>query len=277
MEALTMTPESQTSRHLPPAEAWRSPDKWIDIKTGLPREGIERLKLPTDDRKFVMTRQAIHYVLDTLFCPDYEWEFSSKDPQTRPDDHHFYFNEAEYAPDANNGLLIPMRFRESPTMIGRMPRQLHNVMHAFTIKPEMPEIDAMSEYLDAYALAMAAFRRLFDTAKDTVEARKQFPKRRQSVAAGKVSPADTDDSFAEQYMRSFFEDHFNAYSRAVKELEQIDNIGIVYPDDLNINKLKPHLVIEKFGTIVTRRHIDYTPLVVSHKQSSKLLSLQLSL
>jgi hypothetical protein len=257
------TTELQPSRRLPPPEAWKEPERYIDLTTGLILPGVEKLVLPTDDRGFVITNQSVRYVLDSLLQSDYGWTYHQDDPLTRPDNHHFYFDAFEYTPSENDGSDIPIRFRELPTMIGRMPRQLHNVFHDLTLKPEMPEIDAMKEYIDSYDLAYRAFKKLFETAKDTVAAQRLFLKRRKSVATGAVVPIDPYDSIGEKYMRSFFEEHFEAYSRAIDALTEIDNTSVMYPGEINVNKLKPHLVVSKFGRVVTRRCVDYMPLFVS--------------
>lgn len=261
MATSTLTPELQSSRRLPPAEAWKEPKKWIDIESGRALPDIEKLKLPVDDRRFVMTDKAVSFVLDSLFWPDYEWAYDKNDPQTRPDDHHFYFDEAEYAPSRNGGSFTPIKFRELPTVIGRMPRQLHNTFHDLTLKPQMPEIDDMANYVDSYELAYRAFKKLFETAKDTVIAQQLFQKRRRSIALGGVVPHDQNDSVAEAFMRSFFEEHFAAYSRAADVLSEIDNKDIVYPGELNINRLRPSVAVRKFGEVVTRRCVNYMPLI----------------
>lgn len=267
MSESVMTSELQPSRRLPPAEAWKSPKDWIDLKTGKILPNIEKLELPTDDRNFVITDQAVRLVLDTLFWPDYEWPYNPFDPEIRPDNHHFYFEAADYSPEANGGLIVPRRFRETPTMIGRMPRQLHDVFHDATNKPKMPEIDAMEEYVDSYDLAHLVFKNLFDKAKEAVAAQELFPKRRKSVALGAVIPKGPDDSIGEGYMRSFFEEHFRAYSQAVNAAIQIDNQAIAYPGELNIDKGEPQLVLQKLGGVVMRRCVDMLPLIPGYQQA----------
>lgn len=261
MTVALLTPETQSTRRLPPAEAWNEPEKWIDTETGLALPGVKKIILPTDDRRFVKTDAAVEYVLDTLFKTGYEWNFDYDDPETRPDEHHFYYERADYSSRANNGSLVPYKFRRLPTLIGRMPRQLHNAFHDLTVRPEIPEIEAMQNYIDAYALAYNAFKNLFDTAKITVEAMKMFPQRRQDVALGRVIPKTEDDYIGEEYMRSFFKEHFSAYSDAVDAFIATENKDIIYPDYSSIEKAKPHQVVSKLGRVVSRTCIDYVTAV----------------
>lgn len=253
--------ENARSRRLPPLEAWKKPDKWIDFSTGLPKQSISKFVLPTDDRGFLNPDEVVEYVEDKFFWKDYDWPYSHEDPETAPDDHHFYHTEAEYSPLQNNGNLVPSRFRELPTVVGRMPRQFHNVIHDFTTKPEMPEMDAMQDYYRSYLLAYRAFKNLIESAKNTSQASHMFTQRQRDVNDGKVMPSDPDDAVAKEIMRDFFIKHFDAYSRSVDHLMLLPERSLIVPDSTGIRQNKPHIIVKKMGKYMVRNSINYTAIL----------------
>lgn len=61
------------SPHLPRPEAWKEPERWINLKTGRPLSDIEKIQLPTDNRGIINTDRAVELVKTTLFQDDYDW------------------------------------------------------------------------------------------------------------------------------------------------------------------------------------------------------------
>jgi len=253
--------EDTRSRRLPPVEAWKQPDRWMDLSTGLAKPYRSKFVLPTDDRGFLNPDQVIESVEDTFFWKDYDWPFSHGDAETAPDDHHFYHTEADYSPLQNDGNHTPSRFRELPTVIGRMPRQFHNVIHDFTSKPEMPDLDAMDEYNRSYLLAHRAFKNLIASAKNTTQASHMFTQRQRAVRDGKILPADPEDIVAKEMMKDFFTKHFNAYSRSVSHLMLLPERSLIVPDSEEIHQHKPHIVVKKVGKYMLRSSINYTSVL----------------
>ena len=253
--------ENVRSRRLPPLEAWKKPDKWLDISTGLPKPFISKLVLETDERGFLNPDQVVEHVEDVFFWKDYDWPYSQNDPETAPDDHHFYHTEAEYSPAQNDGNVIPSRFRELPTVVGRMPRQFHNAIHDFTTKPEMPELDAMGDYYKSYLLAHRAFKNLIASAKNTSQASHMFTQRQKALEDGRVLPSDPDDIVVKEMMKDFFSKHFAAYSRSVDHLMLLPERSLIVPDIEEIHQHKPHIVIKKVGKYMLRNSINYTPIL----------------
>jgi hypothetical protein len=256
IEAITL--ENSPSRRLPPLEAWKQPDKWVDVQTGLPKPFISKLVLETDDRGFIDPDRVVEHIEDVFFWKDYDWPFESDDLETAPDDHHFYHTSYEYSPRMNNGSKVPKQFRELPTVIGRMPRQFHNVIHDFTRKPDIPDVDAKQEYVKSYLLAHAAFKNLIMTAKNTTKASQMFSQRQQAIMSGAVVPADLGDIVAKEMMKDFFSKHFNAYSRSIDRFLITPESSLVVPD-IQLNKTeKPHLLLRKMGKYALRSSINYT-------------------
>jgi len=249
------------SRHLPPLEAWKKPDKWINISTGFPKPFISKFILPTDERGFLNPDQVVEYVEDNFFWKDYDWPYDQNDLETAPDDHHFYYTEAQYSPARNGGDVIPSRFRELPTVVGRMPRQFHNVIHDFTTQPEMPDRDAMAEYYKSYLLAHRAFKNLIESAKNTTYASHMFTQRQRALEEGSVTPADPEDIVVKEMMRDFFSKHFSAYSRSVDHLMLLPERSLILPNLEEIHQQKPHIVIKKLGKYMLRNSINYTPIL----------------
>lgn len=250
---------AEYSRRLPPPDAWKRPSRWIDLSTGLPRSDASKLVLPTDDRGFVKTDESVEYVLDYFFWPDYDWPYSSSDPETALDRHHFQHRAAAYLPVNFNGSTIPSKFREIPTRVGLMPRQLHNVFHDFTAEPVMPDFDAMLEYHQNYMLAYQAFSKLINSAKNVASASRMFSRRYEAINSGRLIPKDESDTIAQEMMRDFFERHFEQYGRAVIEVMRFEGGDFIapVPDKTLFNK--PHLVARRMGKLVTQNHINFIP------------------
>jgi len=258
-ERLDLHPHDQYSPSLPPLEAWKDPEAWLDLKTGLPKKGIEKLQLipgeTLDDRGFVKIDELVDYVMRTLFRDDYNWRFDPTNFDSRFDNHHFYYNAAEYEPGVNNGILVPRQFRETPTNIGRMRRPVHNTFHAFVQKPRMPDVEAMHEYNMSYQLAHAAFKRLYLAAHETVNVMGSFSSRRQSIASGAVTPKDEYDSFAEEFLRTNFNRNFTRYSGEVERFRDTQGKEIVYKEHEAIKVTRPIVVVRKMGAIVNRKAV----------------------
>lgn len=159
---------------LPPADAWkRDPG------------GLLRTPVPADDRGFVLPEETIEVVL-AYFEQDYIWpvDWSKNAPQIlRPDDHHFHWMAAHYrkqlfcGPDAS----VPAKFRDLPTNRGILPRQFHNVLHKYTLPPDVPRLGDMARYLESFEIARQLFRsaeralrvnELFERADSTAELEK---------------------------------------------------------------------------------------------------------
>ena len=253
--------ENARSRRLPPLEAWKKPDKWIDLRSGLVKPSISQLVLDTDERGFLDTDQVVEQVEDMLFWKDYDWPFSRNDPQTAPDDHHFYHTEADYSLARNNGNPIPSLFRELPTVVGRMPRQFHNAIHDFTAKPEMPDLDAMEEYHNSYQLAHRAFKSLMVSATMTTQASRRFTEHQHAVSNRDDTLIDPDDIVAQEMMKDFFSKHFAEYSRSVDLVMSLPQRSLIIPESEKLNQYKPHVVIKKVGKYMLQKSINYTPIL----------------
>ena len=253
--------ENARSRRLPPLEAWKKPDKWIDLRSGLVKPSISQLVLDTDERGFLDTDQVVEQVEDMLFWKDYDWPYTFDDQETAPDDHHFYYYKSEYSVQSNEGNPIPNRFRELPTVKGTMPRQFHNAIHDFTRKPDMPNIDAMGEYYMSYMLAHRAFKSLIASAKNTRNASQMFSHRRKSLANGTIQLSEHGDVVAQEMMRDFFSKHFEAYSRSVDTIANLEERLLIISDMNETYQHKPHVAIKRLGRYVSQSTINYTPLL----------------
>lgn len=256
-----VVPTQEYSRRLPPPEAWKHPNLWLDFSTGLVKPDIQRLVLPTDDRQLLRPDEVVELVNDTYFWPDYDWPYDPQDPETAPDDHHFYFTAQSYHPDEHAGNDTPKRFRELPTHIGRMPRQFHNAIHDLTQTPAVPQIETMEHYHDSYKLAHQAFKRLIETARKATEAQTRFGIRRRSLQMGLVDPSSPHDEVGQEILRSFFAKHFAAYSESFeiwRALPAPEKSLLEIPD---VNVYKPHLIVRRLGKVASRQHINFVPVI----------------
>lgn len=238
---------------LPPLEAWKDPEAWLDMKTGLPKTTISLIPPVLDERGFVVIDAFVDRIESELFHDGIAWSRDLQNYETRTDDHHFYFTEEEYSRAANNGNEIPKRFRELPINIGRMQRQRHNVIHAFAEKPAMPKTEDMRDYIRTYNMAHMAFKRLYVTANETVSLMSSFTQRRTSIANKLVIPSDDDDRVGEEYLKSTFSRHYDRYTEAVEIFKETENKDIFYKGHEAIKITRPTVVARKFGSIVSRK------------------------
>lgn len=252
---------STRSRRLPPPEAWKDPSRWINVSTGLVKPGIEKIVLPTDDRTLLRPDQVVEIVNDQFFWPDYDWPYDAQDPETAPDDHHFYFTAASYHPRLHGDSLVPRRFRELPTHVGWMPRQFHNAIHDLTATPAVPEIDVMEDHYQAYLLAYQSFKRLIDAARKTSRVSAEIGQRHRAITRGHVIPSQGEDIVAEEFYRSFFARHFEEYSRTVEDWQSLppsDRALLGLPE---LTRYKPHDVVRKLGGAASRRHLNFVTVL----------------
>lgn len=247
--------DDQYSPSLPPFEAWKRPEKWLNLDTGLPKRNIDKIEPPVDERGFIDIDAFVPLVQSTFFVDDYEWPYDPQNYETRTDDHHFYFDAYMYGKTMNFGDDTAKKFRELPPNVGRMPRQFHNTIHALTERPYMPDRDEMYDYVRSYQLANLAFKRLYRAAHKTVNIMGSFTVRRQNVAEGLVTPSDDDDSIAEEILRMSFKRHFNEYSDAVERFKETEGKEIVYKDHEAIKVTRPIIVARKIGAIVNRKSV----------------------
>jgi len=246
--------DAAPSRRLPPFEAWKDPEEWLDLHTGLPKRHTEKIPVPYKDG-LVDIDTFVGTISSTLFSPDYEWPFNPHDIQTRPDDHHFYFTKNEYDPLYHDGNEIPQQFRELPINLGRVPRQFHNVIHDLTEKPRMPDAELMHDYIRQYHLAHAAFKNLYISAKQTLDAMGLFPARRETVARKLLIPKYDDDAIGEEVLRLQFRKHFSNYERAVEQYMETEGKEIVYKEHETLKVTRPQVVVRKVGAVVSRRSV----------------------
>lgn len=248
------TEAAALSRRLPPIEAWKDPEQWLDFSTGLSKKGVDLI--PVDYKAGLVDIDTfVSTVASTLFRSDYEWQFNPKDIQTRPDDHHFYFTKNEYDPRFHNGDDRPQQFRELPVNLGRVPRQFHNALHDFTEKPLMPDDELMHDYIQTYHLAHTAFKNLYVSAKLTLDAMGLFPVRRETVARKLIVPKYDDDAIGEEILRRRFKKHFAHYERAVDHYLETEGKEIVYKEHETLKVTRPQVVVRKIGSVVNRRSV----------------------
>lgn len=249
------------SRRLPPLEAWKRPDLWIDVSTGLKKPDVPKLVLPTDDRGLLHPEEIVDMALDLFFWPDYEWPFNPRDPETAPDDHHFYHPARAYRPENHDSNEIPKRFRELPIHIGTIPRQMHNVLHDYFEQPTMPSMEVMDDRYQTYILVRQIFKRLIETAKKTTDAQALFDMRRRSIELGGIDPARPFDDVGEEFLRSFFAKHFAAYSEMVEAWQALPESEKSLLSVPEVKKYRPHLVVRSLGRVANRRNINFVPLL----------------
>lgn len=249
------------SPHLPPADAWKQPDKWIDTRMGLPLSDAKKIQLPVDDRNLLKPGESVEMVNEMLFWPDYDWSEGSG-LRMKGDVHHFYHPARAYEPSNHEGVEVPHVFRELPTMMGRMPRQFHNTLHSFTEIPAMPSYEVMERYTQSYLLARQAFTNLIRLAESTVDASRRFKVREQDLASGRITPHDPSDTIGKEILKDFFARHFSAYAEIAELVRELPERDIVAPNINEVHLTRPHLVVRKLGRKVISKHVNYIPYLM---------------
>ena len=159
----------------------------------------------------------------------------------RPDDHHFHWIAARYKKQLFPGPYssVPAEFRNLPTNRGILPRQFHNVLHKYTLPPEVPELEDMIRYLESFAIA----RRLFKSAKRLI--------RVQGLSD------QSDDEGDLKKINKRYDEVFNTYSRTKHRAlgaQALSNIG---ERDVSVES-SPDEVVELLGSCALLRVPNYT-------------------
>ena len=222
--------------HLPPRDAWAvDPDK------------LRKFYAPVDDRGFVMLEETIETVKE-LFDPEYTWPVDERFQQAKPDLHHFHWVARMYDPSYHDGNRVPIQFRELPTVKGILPRQFHNVMHAVTLPPKMPEYEDMERHYNSYMLA----RQLFRTAQAAARTRHRFAESR--------IVGDSRDEIANEMLIQKFDRQFQGYREAIERLMDEEGLETLRLDIKDLPRRKPHEVVKLLGRAVVSREINFVPL-----------------
>lgn len=134
-------------QHLPPAEA-----SSLLIRAKGKTRTKKRFPIEYDEFGVPDPAKTIEKVADTI---DPEYRFL---PLTNI--HHYSWPRYKYSRSE-----MESEYRSSPTLMMRMPIQLHNYLHAVTFRPQVPEIAIMQERVmedrrahDLYAIGRRAVR-----------------------------------------------------------------------------------------------------------------------
>jgi hypothetical protein len=246
------------SRRLPPLEAWRQPDKWLDLSTGRLRRDKRNQPHPVDSRGLVNIQDVIDELKD-LFWSDFALDYDPSHPELKSDNHHIYFTKSDYRPINNDDSLIPYFFREEPSNLAHIHRQVHNAWHDLFDKPAKPPQRLMKEEIEQRGVARDALINLVRAAKHTTEFYSAFPMRRDDIARHpeRISYREN-DTIAEEYLRNKFKARYSYYRSALEEFRDTPQRSVVYPDLMEIGD-KPKVVAAKLGALATRHSINFLP------------------
>lgn len=99
----------------------------------------EKIEVPLDEHGIPRRVTLMRQVLDTLNT-QHIWTGEY-------DLHHVAWPGAEYRELVDSdGTMVGSRYRGAGSLKVRMPRQLHNYVHATTNPPKMPDIDVIRQY-----------------------------------------------------------------------------------------------------------------------------------
>lgn len=256
-ERVDRAPDRQLSRRLLPIDAWREPDKYLDLSTGLIKKELRGRRLfPTDARGLVQPEAALHEVQE-LFWDDYVPIIDQNDPELKTDRHHIYYPRANYKSIHNNDSLIPYLFREQSSNLIEIYRPTHNVLHDLYRIPDMPSQRVMAEELEEGATARQAMKLAIHIAKHTVEFQPLFAARRYDIAQNPQRIGSRDyDEIGEAFLRKKFDARHARLQDILNQLEDTPYFNLFFPDSSILRK-RPAVVAAKFGEAVARRAVDY--------------------
>ncbi len=249
--------DSAPMTHLPPAEAWNNPKKWLRFENG-EAVGINPdailLTLPRDDRKFIIGHEAVAMVRG-LFRKDYIWTYNQGDPLAAPDIHHWYNPARDYEPSLYNGDTLPREFRNLPSNLAYIQRMFHNTIHSVALTPELPSLNDMQQQVDNYRLAHQIFSHLIESAKSAIGKRALFSMRRDTLTQRPDMSANANyDEIGEQILQGMFEKSFRGYREALMRAQEAKDAHSHIPE-LDVIPLKkspsPDHVIRQLGKVST--------------------------
>ena len=245
---------------LPPPSAWRNPDLWLEDDGLTIREDAPKFMPELNEDGVVQPFETVQKVL-SLFREDYEWPLNRRHPELFDDIHHFQFHYEDYRPEYHDGSTLPMRFRNLPILTGRMPRQLHNVIHDTTLPPPMPSYGVMLDYSHHFH----HLADLHESAHNTVEARRSFAVRRADIERNPERLGNrTEDTIGKYVLSLIHNRHFVVYQERISEHQEQD-VHPVLIDYVNYGLLeakKPHVIrkaLHPLGQIAADKTINFLP------------------
>lgn len=257
MEGAKRAIDRPLSRRLLPIDAWREPDKYLDLTTGLiKREQRCHRPFPTDARGLVQPDVALSEVQE-LFWDDYIPVIDQNDPELKTDRHHIYYPRSNYKSLNNNDSLIPYLFREQSSNLIEIYRPTHNVLHDLYRIPDMPSQRVMAEELEENMAARQAMKLAIYIAKHTVEFQQLFTARRDDVAQNPERIGSRDyDEIGEAFLRKKFDARHSRLQDVLSQLEATPYFNLFFPDSSILHK-RPAVVAAKFGEAVAQRAVNY--------------------
>lgn len=226
---------------LPPAEAWKEPERWCQDESGRLKhiKTDDKIELPVDDRSFIVAEKAVHQVLD-LFEEEYEWPVNDCCRNARVDNHHWYHPRLRYTSDP-----IAAEFRALAYNRALLPRQFHNVIHAVTAVPTIPSRTDMEKYSETHDRAIHFLKRLGSAASAVVELQERWRDYREQEEPCEVEY---------EMLRQQFELHFNRYGAC---LEHVHGMEMGYVTHLNERPARVARRLESVQRAIGACGVDY--------------------
>lgn len=245
------------SRRLPPIDAWREPDKWLNLSTGLVKKEMRNsLLYPADSRGLAQPDAALAE-FHSLLWDDYTPTIDQSDPELKCDNHHLYYPRADYKPENNNDSLIPYFFREQSSNLIEIHRPDHNGWHDVFKPLSIPSQQVMTEVLEDNYNSRQIIKLAIHVAQHTVQFQSQFEARRNDILQNPDRIGDRAyDEIGEEFLRRKFDARHARLKDLMLQLEDMPYLKLFYPDTSVLRK-RPAVVAAKLGKVVTRRSVDY--------------------
>lgn len=259
MEKGSMPPISDKtlSRRLPPIDAWREPDKWLNLSTGLLKKEMRcRMPYPADGRGLAQPDIALAEYRSLLW-EDYIPTIDQADPELKTDNHHLYYPRADYRPSNNDDSLIPYFFREQASNLIELHRPDHNASHDLFRPLPMPHASVMVEDIEKNYNSRRIIKLAVYVARHTIEAQSMFEARRSDIILNPDRIGDRDyDEIGEEFLRRKFDARHSHLKDLMSQLEDMPYFRQFFPDTSILRK-RPAVVATKLGEAVTRRSVNY--------------------
>jgi hypothetical protein len=204
-----------------------------------------------------------------LFKPSHKFEYDPDNHETRDDIHHFYgtyrmyvMEVAELTAAGNPNATIPIQFRNLPTNLGHMQRQIHNTFHLKTNLVPMPELDPMVEYARNFRIGKQILNKMIKAAEETIEwSERRISRRNNILQKPEIINFSDIDTYGERILNDMHNRHFGSMVNAINELRAHDsNNVVVLHDALRTEQPDPHHVL-RIGKTASRSAINYAPQI----------------
>lgn len=173
--------------HLPPPEASTHIIQSESGKNYIPSRW--RLEVPVTNRNIPIPRMILQMACETLHANYTFPPLKSEGSQKQYNDHHTAYPANHYYRH-RSGSKIPGRYRDTGSLIMRVPIQMHNYIHAIFELPPAVDIDVMEQWVREQDTVDALFvlgKRAIRLSRSSYEQEQDESLRRQLISNDRIN------------------------------------------------------------------------------------------